>query len=563
MSVLQNTSMASSSSSAAATQDDTISKTAAAQHTQQFANFDGIDDDVDLDDYHGHLRTTQKDKGFTKLDARDMKRMGKKQELRRNFRTLSTIAFTIILQGTWEVLLTATTQGLVDGGLAGLFWSYVWTFLGFSFVVLSLAEMASMAPTSGGQYHWVSEFAPPSQQKLLSYFTGWMSTLSWQAGTASGPYLVGTLIQSIIYENNTDYPYTNWQGTLFVIAITLLVWVSNVWGARVMPVFQNLMLILHVFGFLAIVVCIWVLAPRNTAATVFTVFTNSGGWSTMGLSLMVGQISAIYACICSDAAAHMSEEIKDAGRVVPRAMVWSYALNGALGLIFLITYLFCIIDIEGAIDDANNGSGYPYMFVFTNAFSMPAFNTLSAIVIILIYAGTLSYNLSTSRQTWAFARDHGLPFGDWIAKVHPKLDVPVNAVSVTCILTILLSLINIGSDAAFNAIVSLNLVSLMITYMISIGCVLYRRIYHPELLPRCRWSLGRWGVPINIVGVLYSTHAFFWCFWPNATPTTAVDFNWSVLMFGAIIVICLVDWVLRARKVYTGPVVLVEGFRAD
>jgi hypothetical protein len=30
----------------------------------------------------------------------------------------------------------------------------------------------------------------------------------------------------------------------------------------------------------------------------------------MGLALMVGQISAIYACICSDAAAHMSEEIK-------------------------------------------------------------------------------------------------------------------------------------------------------------------------------------------------------------------------------------------------------------
>ena len=30
----------------------------------------------------------------------------------------------------------------------------------------------------------------------------------------------------------------------------------------------------------------------------------------MGLALMVGQITALYACICSDAAAHMSEEIK-------------------------------------------------------------------------------------------------------------------------------------------------------------------------------------------------------------------------------------------------------------
>jgi hypothetical protein len=40
--------------------------------------------------------------------------------------------------------LRANTQGLVDGGLAGLFWAYIWNFFGFSFVVLSLAEMASM-----------------------------------------------------------------------------------------------------------------------------------------------------------------------------------------------------------------------------------------------------------------------------------------------------------------------------------------------------------------------------------------------------------------------------------
>lgn len=38
----------------------------------------------------------------------------------------------------------ANTQGMIDGGLAGLFWAYIWNFVGFSFVVLSLAEMSSM-----------------------------------------------------------------------------------------------------------------------------------------------------------------------------------------------------------------------------------------------------------------------------------------------------------------------------------------------------------------------------------------------------------------------------------
>jgi amino acid transporter len=71
--------------------------------------------------------------------------------------------------------------------------------------MLSLAEMASMAPTAGGQYHWVSEFSPPSLQKPMSFFVGWMSTLSWQAGTASGPFLVGTLIQASVIVMYPDY----------------------------------------------------------------------------------------------------------------------------------------------------------------------------------------------------------------------------------------------------------------------------------------------------------------------------------------------------------------------
>ncbi|KAF2650111.1 amino acid transporter [Lophiostoma macrostomum CBS 122681] len=512
-------------------------------------------DDEDAGDaYHDTI------KGYTRNDKADMSRMGKIQELRRNYRPLSALAFTVIIQGTWEVLLTATSQGLVDGGPAGLIWSYIWTFFGFSFVVASLAEMASMAPTAGGQYHWVSEFAPPKYQRPMSYFVGWMSTLSWQAGTASGPFLVGTLIQACAIVMFPDYAPTNWQGTLMVIAVTILVWVLNIWGSQVMPLIQNIMLVVHVLGFLAVIIVLWVLSPRASTKVTFTNFTNEGGWSTMGLSLMVGQISAIYACICSDAAAHMSEETKDAGKTVPRAMLGSYLLNGALGLVFLITYMYMMTDVDAATGDSNL-TGYPHIWVFSQAVSPGGVIALNVIPTVLIFAGTLSFNLSTSRQTWAFARDKGLPFSSWLGTVDQKLHVPANAVSFTCIFTIALSLINIGSDTAFNAIISLNVVSLMITYVFSIGSVLYRRIYHPDLLPRCRWSLGRFGVPVNVGGFLYSLHAFFWSFWPNATPVDAQSFNWAVVMFGGVSVLCALDYGVRARKVYKGPVVLVDGWK--
>ena len=305
-----------------------------------------------------------------------------------------------------------------------------------------------MAPTAGGQYHWVSEFAPASMQRSLSYFTGWMSTVSWQAGTASGPFLVGTLIQSSATVMYPEYAATNWQGTLIVIAVTFLVWALNVYGAKAMPLFQNVMLMVHVFGFLAIIIVFWTLNPRNTAEVTFTRISNTGGWNSTGLALMVGQISAIYACICSDGVAHLAEEVKDAGKTVPKAMINAYMMNGLIGLVFLVSYMFMITDLDAALNDA---SGYPHIWVFAQAVGPGGVVALNAIPTVLIFAGTLTYNLSTSRQTWAFARDHGLPFSNWIGKVDKKLDNPANSVTFTCLITVLLSLINIGSDTAFNA----------------------------------------------------------------------------------------------------------------
>lgn len=57
-------------------------------------------EDDDREDYHDSLR------GYTRADHADMHRMGKEAELKRNYRPLSALAFTVILQGTWEVLMT-------------------------------------------------------------------------------------------------------------------------------------------------------------------------------------------------------------------------------------------------------------------------------------------------------------------------------------------------------------------------------------------------------------------------------------------------------------------------
>jgi hypothetical protein len=88
---------------------------------------------------HTHL-----DHGNNSKDEEDMRRLGKKQELDRNFHWFHTLAFTTVIMATWEILLIVNNQALTDGGRPGFLYSYIWSILGFAPIVLSLAEMSSM-----------------------------------------------------------------------------------------------------------------------------------------------------------------------------------------------------------------------------------------------------------------------------------------------------------------------------------------------------------------------------------------------------------------------------------
>jgi amino acid transporter len=254
----------------------------------------------------------------------------------------------------------------------------------------------------------------------------------------------------------------------------------------------------------------------------------------------------------------MAEEVKDAGRNVPNAIAWAYVGNGILALVFLVTYLFAIPSVDDALDDP---SSFPFIYVFRNAVSTGGVNALTVLILVLVIASNISFNASASRQTFSFARDNGLPFARWISAVHPTKEIPANAVALSCLISVLLSLINLGSSVAFNAIISLNVVALMFTYAVSISCVLYRRLRYPQLLPHARWSLGRLGVPVNVVGLAYVLFAFFWSFWPNETPVALDTFNWSVVIFLGVAVLSLVMYFAQGRSVYTGPVTSVSAGR--
>ncbi|KKY21609.1 putative amino acid permease [Phaeomoniella chlamydospora] len=521
--------------------------------------------------------------GFTENDRRDMARLGKKQEFRRNFRFISTLGFTCCVMGTWEIMLTTCTAGLTAGGLSGLFYSMCWCYLGQAFVVFSLAEMASMAPTAGGQYHWVSEFAPRKYQRFLSYCSGWFSAISWQSIIAIDSYIVGVIIQGIVVVNDESYVPTRWQATLLIWASIILMSLFNAFAAKHLPLAEGIFVACHCLLFFPIVITVFTLAPKQSAHDVFASFTDNGaGWSNMGLTTLIGQVSAIFIVLGSDSVAHMSEEVEDAGIIVPKAMIWSFLLNIPFTFIILLMICFCIGNITDALSSV---TGFPFIYIFQNATQSASGTTaLTVLVLILIIMITISALASTSRQTFAFARDGGLPFPQWVgavsspillsprskknplnltnfpfsSQVHPTMHIPINSIIVTCGFTLLISLINIGSYVAFNALLSLSSTALMATYTTSVGCMTWRRLAG-EPLPPSRFSLGRWGLPINICACAYSIWSFFWAFWPTYADITAQDFNWSVVLFVSIMGLASIYYWLHGRKVYEGPVVKVDG----
>ncbi|KAK6334070.1 hypothetical protein TWF696_002572 [Orbilia brochopaga] len=376
----------------------------------------------------------------TVLDARDMRRMGKSQELIRHYRLDSMVAFAGLAGPAWELALFQVTPGIINGGLPMLIYSNIWCFVGFLPVVLSLAEMASMAPIAGAQYHWVSEFAPEKYQKLLSYLTGWTATLSYQAGNATGFILIGTLIQSIILLNKPDYGFPNWQATLLAIAAIVFVILCNYFGSRLLPRWQNPAFAIHILAYLAFLVPVWKNAPKASAKQVWTEIENRGGWSSLPLSIMIGQFPAIAAQTTVDAALHMSEEVRDASRSIPKVIVSIYMINFVLNLTTVLTICYHITSVQDALDDPTS---YPAVYVIAQAMSIKWVSVLLAVIVALILVASVSYFVAVSRQLYAFSRDRGIPFSRWVSKIDQGRHIPTNAYILSGVISVLLSLIYI------------------------------------------------------------------------------------------------------------------------
>ncbi|KAK5705172.1 hypothetical protein LTR97_002289 [Elasticomyces elasticus] len=406
------------------------------------------------------------------------------------------------------------------------------------------------APSAGGQYHWISEFAPRKAEKLLSFFIGWLTVLGWQVGLASVCYAVTLQIQGLVVLTNPEFAFQGWHASLMTIAVALCAVFFNTVLVEALPTLEFVMLVLHFAAYFVFIFVLGFMGPSSTSAEVWNSWENENGWSNTGTAVLVGIIAPITTLTSADSVCHLAEELKDASRWLPRVMVAAAASNFAIGFALLVLILYRAGDIDAAV---NSPTGQPYIEILLNATqSRKGTAVLVAyIVLALIFCAT-NVVTTSSRQLFSFARDHGVPFSHQLSQVSEGTHVPVRAIAATISVTIVLSLILIGSSLAFNIIATLFGVALLGSYLTSISTLVYQR-FSGNPLPTTRFSLGMFGLPINLATIVFDLFAFVMLFFPAAPNPTTASMNWAVLIFGAVVIFALTFYFVRTKHIYRSP----------
>ncbi|KAL1584719.1 hypothetical protein WHR41_06852 [Cladosporium halotolerans] len=488
-------------------------------------------------------------------DDQQLAALGKKQELKRNFSFLSMLGLAFAILNSWTALSASLSLALPSGGSTSVLWGLVTAGICNLCLASSLAEFLSAYPTAGGQYHWVAVISWKSWVPILSWITGWINVFGWMALTATAGLLGSQLIVGIIPLYMPSYVEERWHQFLIYIGYNLIAFVINAFGNSIIPLVNKTAITWSICGFAVISITVLACAAPefNSARLVFTDFRNETGWPD-GIAWLLGLLQGGLGLTGFDAVAHMIEEIPNAAIEGPKIMIYCVAIGLTTGFIFLM----CLLFVAGSLEDVINSPYGPLGAIFYTATGNRAGTVCLTIfpLICLVFAA-ISIMTTSSRMTYAFARDGGLPFSKYFSRVHAKLDVPLEALSLTLLVVVVFGCIFLGSTSAFNAITSASVTALGVSYAIpvAINCMRGRR-----MLPATRYfklpEPFAWFA--NLLGVAYVIITTVLFVFPPELPVTGSNMNYCIVAFAIVLLISVAQWLIDGRKNYRGPKVEVD-----
>lgn len=487
-------------------------------------------------------------------DARDLALMGHDQGLSRKFGTWSMLSLAFCVLGTWSTFAQDLGSGLTNGGAITILWGLVLVTVCNLCVAVSLGELCSSMPTALGQAYWISRLWQTPTGRFMSYMCAWINTMGWWTLTASQVAFMTNFVLGIklMFDPNWGGD-AGWLKFVVYVGIVLLFTVVNLVACRkdaVLPYFNNIVAIqfttLFIVFSLAMLISVGVRPGLSfePASFAFGKWINQTGWPD-GVVWFIGLVQAAYGLTAFDSVIHMIEELPNPRTNAPRA-IWLAVLIGAItGFLFMVVCLFCIQDLDNTI---NSATGLPFLQLVQDTVGLQG---AAALLVLFIFNGLgqgVSVATTASRLTFGFARDGGLPWSNYFARINKTWKVPPQALWGQGVLIALIGVLYLFADTVLEAILSVSTIALTVSYGMPILVLLI--VGRDKLPPGGTFRLGRWGSLVNWISVIYCCITTVFFFFPGTPAPTGSDMNYAIAVFGVILIVALFFWVVKGRNTY-------------
>ena len=450
-------------------------------------------------------------------DADDLARFGYKQELRRSLGVFSSfaVAFSYISPSTGIFALFFLGLTTIGGVF---FWSWPIVALGQFIIALTFAELSSHYPVAGSVFQWTKYLSG----KTYSWFAGWIYLFAGILTVASVCVTLPLALIPAFQGMGWDVSSSLHNQRIVAVVTLALITLLNIFGVNLVALINNTGVIFEILG---MVVFAFILALFHNHQGVGVIF-HTGGQSLTVSTFLVAMFMSLYVIYGFDTASTLAEETRDPRREAPKAVLASVVGAFIIGVVFLWATLMAIPNMGTAIKE----SWGPAQIIdanFSNAFA----TTYLLVVSAAIFVCCLAIQASTIRLCFGMARDEQLPGSPVLRAVHPRLHTPI----ASCIAIGVLAFVPMiqYTGAAIVAIAATGMIYL--SYLICNLAVIRARTRGWPRTP-APFSLGKWGIPITTVGIIYGAGMLVNFAWPrastNPTPNETnklLDFHWNWL----------------------------------
>ncbi|MGB8963406.1 MAG: amino acid permease [Pseudonocardiaceae bacterium] len=482
-------------------------------------------------------------------DADDLHSIGYRQQLHRRLGAFSSFAAGFSFVSILTTVFQLFALGYSFGGPA-FFWTWPLVFAGQLCVALVFAELAASWPLAGCIYQWSRRLAG----ETVGWFAGWAMMIGYIVSVAA----IGIALQVVLPAVwsgfqivGTDASITSASGAangilLGSVLIALATVVSAV-GVRFMALINGIGVTCELVGVVLLLVLLFSHARRGPGVVTKTL--NVSGNSPYLYAFLASTLMAAYVMYGFDSAAELSEETSQPRRVVPSAILRALLVSFIGGGFMIVAALMAAPSLT---DGQLSTGGIAY--VITSQLDSTLGRALLAVVAISIVSACLAIQNSASRVMFSMARDGRLPGARLLARVGPNTGTPILTGIAVGVLAIGVLLINLGNPAAFAAVTSTSVVIVYLAYLLVTVPALNARLRRRLPARRQRgFSLGRWGLPVNLIAVAYGATMMVNIAWPRQAVYDPAGTSWvlrylALLFVAALVVVgAVVHRLLRSR----------------